>query len=62
MPPLANPAGAVLWEARCRAVAHQRYRENAEICAEARSVRDEAGHGRDHLDALAETPSLAIST
>src|SRR6267378_468024 len=49
-----KPVRAVLREARRRAVAYQRYRELAEICAEARSVRDDAGHGRDHLDALAE--------
>jgi hypothetical protein len=54
MPPLANPARAVLREARRKAFAYQRYRELAEICAEARSVRDDAGHRRDHLDALAE--------
>jgi hypothetical protein len=34
MPPLANPARAVLREARRRAVAYQRYRELGEICAE----------------------------
>jgi hypothetical protein len=41
---------AVLWEARCRAVAYRRYREFAEICAEA---------GHDHLDRLVEAVRLS---